>query len=58
MEREMMGDVFVDYGTLQWGHDFSVMESIVLSAILFISEPLQWGHDFSVMESISTNIIL
>ena len=37
---------------LQWGHDFSVMESVYRFARRRGARVLQWGHDFSVMERV------
>jgi len=53
-EGEKSGTAMRDV-MLQWGHDFSVMESHqALKDSRIRDLQLQWGHDFSVMERMQT----
>ena len=36
---------------LQWGHDFSAVETVASLSDVSTSAPLQWGHDFSAVET-------
>ena len=47
------GPTLADAGNrLQWGHDFSAVETSTRAGMKWHKMPLQWGHDFSAVETI------
>ena len=51
-------DVWYGSFGLQWGHDFSAMDTIRSFRHARLAVELQWGHDFSAMDTLDGAIII